>query len=159
MLRCLTISLFAALTLRAGAVTYVLAGGNETWPADKRAAIIAAMDEAVATYNANGFFDKALTANYNAGVPTAQAGYGGWIDFGGSISARVAMHEMGHTMGVGTYGAWQAGGFTGAYAVARVRLYDGPSAGIGSDTQHFWPYGLNYDNEDGAAARVRHVKI
>jgi len=144
-------------------LTYSLNGNGTSWPADKRAAIVAAMDAAVAIYNANGYFPKALTANYNSGVPTAQASYSGWIDFGGSISTRVALHEIGHTLGVGQYGTWstnQSGGkWTGTYASNRVKLYDGASAFIGCDTQHFWPYGLNYDTEDGTTARIRHVKI
>ncbi len=145
------------------AMTYTLASGNASWPADKRAAIIAAMDEAVAIYNANGYFNKTLWANYNAGVPTAQASYSGWIDFGGSISTRVALHEIGHTLGVGQVAAWnteQSGGkWTGAYALARVKLYDGAAATIGCDSMHFWPYGLNYDSEDGTTARIRHVRM
>jgi len=145
------------------ALTYSLASGNESWPADKRAAIIAAMDEAVAIYNANGYFDKTLWANYNAGVLTAQASYSGWIDFGGSIGTRVAMHEISHTLGVGQVAAWntdQSGGkWTGSYALARVKLYDGADATIGCDTMHFWPYGLNYPSEDGTTARIRHVRM
>jgi hypothetical protein len=55
------------------ALTWSLASGNESWPSDKRAAIVSAMNEAVSVYNANGFFDKRVTANYDASVPTAQA--------------------------------------------------------------------------------------
>ncbi len=143
--------------------TYSLAGGNENWPADKRAAVIAAMDGAVAVYNRYGSFNRHLTANYDPNVPTAQAGYGGWIDFGGMIGVRVALHEMGHTMGVGTYGSWgsnQSGGvWTGGNGVAMIRQLDGPSATIGCDGIHFWPYGLNYDDESGAVQFMRHVKI
>ncbi|MBN8460798.1 MAG: autotransporter-associated beta strand repeat-containing protein [Verrucomicrobia bacterium] len=145
------------------AMTYSLAGGSENWPADKRAAIIAAMDAAVGFYNRYASMPKALTANYDANVGTAQAGYGGWIDFGGSIGTRVALHEMGHTMGVGTYGSWsanQSGGvWTGANGVAMIRQLDGPAASIGCDTAHFWPYGLNYDDESGAVQFMRHVKV
>ena len=68
-----------------GQLTWSLASGNENRPSAKRDAIIAAMNEAVAIYNANGYFPKTLWANYNSGVPTAQASYSGWIDFGGSI--------------------------------------------------------------------------
>ena len=144
-------------------VTYSLAGGNESWPADKRAAVIAAMDTAVGFYNRYGSFNKSLTANYDANVQTAQAGYGGWIDFGGQIGTRTALHEMGHTMGVGTYGSWggnQSGGvWTGANGVAMIRQLDGPAASIGCDTMHFWPYGLNYDDENNPLAFMRHVRV
>lgn len=150
-------------TSASGQLTWSLASGNESWPADKRAAIVAAMTAAVNLYNANGYFPKTLWANYNASVPTAQASYSGWIDFGGSISTRVALHEISHTLGVGTVSAWssrQSGGrWTGSFALNRVRLFDGPSATIGCDTQHFWPYGLNYDSEDGTTNRVRHIKM
>lgn len=149
-----------ALAAPADALTYTLAWGNENWPADKRAAIIACMDEAVATYNAYGIFDKHVTANYNPGVPTAQAGYDGWIDFGGSIGTRVAMHEISHTLGIGTYWSWTDGGWWGPAANARIKLYEGQNAGIGTGGSHFWPYGLNYDNEDTSqVARERHCKM
>lgn len=153
-----------ALTLTASAqLTWSLASGNASWPADKRAAIIAAMDEAVAIYNANGYFPKTLWANYNASVPTAQASYSGWIDFGGQIGTRTALHEISHTLGVGQFSTWttnQSGGkWTGTFANNRVKLFDGPSATIGCDTIHFWPYGLNFANEDSTLNRVRHVKM
>ena len=146
------------------ATTYSLAGGNENWPADKRAAIIAAMDAAVGFYNRYASMPKALTANYDANVGTAQAGYGGWIDFGGSISTRVALHEMGHTMGIGTYGSWSANRtgdnvWTGANGVAMVKQLLGPSAVLSADWAHFWPYGLNYDDENHPEAFMRHVKV
>ncbi|MFM2296441.1 MAG: hypothetical protein RL117_148 [Verrucomicrobiota bacterium] len=142
---------------------WLLWTGNATWPADKRAAIIAAMDEAVGLYNANGYFSKNLVANYSPGVPTAQAGYSGWMDFGNSFGTRVTLHEIAHTLGCGTHWSWgyfNGGGvWTGAETSRFAKLFDGPTASIGCDGAHFWPYGLNYDNEDSASARVRHVKI
>ena len=70
---------------------------------------------------------------------------------------------MGHTMGVGTYGTWssnQSGGvWTGAKGVAMIRQLDGPAASVGCDTAHFWPYGLNYGDENSAFHFVRHVKV
>lgn len=142
---------------------WLLWTGNANWPADKRAAIIAAMEEAVGLYNSNGYFPKNLVANYDAGVPTAQAGYGGWMDFGNSFGTRVTLHEIAHTLGCGTHWAWayqQSGGqWTGAETIRYARLFDGPSAGVSCDTMHFWPYGLNYDHEYSAQSAVRHVKI
>ncbi len=144
-----------------GALTYELAAGNENWPADIRAQIVYAMDGAVAEYNRYGTFNKHLTANYNPGVPTAQASYSGWIDFGGSINFRVALHEVSHTLGVGTgpnfcnfvsNGIW-----TGANGVAQVRQFDGPTANLNSDCTHIWPYGLNYDNEGSTENFRRNV--
>lgn len=144
-------------------LSYSLAGGNGSWPADKRAAIVAAMDAAVALYNANGYFPTSLTANYNAGVPTAQGSYSGWIDFGGSISTRVALHEISHTLGVGTVAAWNSNrsgsAWSGSRANARLAVFDGTGAVLNCDSIHFWPYGLNYDSEDGTTNRVRHIKM
>ena len=146
------------------ATTYSLAAGNENWPADKRAAIIAAMDAAVGFYNRYGSLNKTLWANYDPNVGTAQAGYGGWIDFGGSISTRTALHEMGHTMGVGTFWSWgynRTGDsvWTGANGNAMVKQLLGPDAVLYADPAHFWPYGLNYDDENYPLAFMRHVKV
>lgn len=144
-------------------LNWSLASGSESWPADKRAAIVAAMNEAVALYNANGYFPKTLWANYNASVPTAQASYSGWIDFGGQIGTRTALHEISHTLGVGQYSTWstsQSGGkWTGTFANNRVKLFDGAGATLNCDSIHFWPYGLNYADEDGTTNRVRHIKM
>lgn len=152
-----------ALPLTADALTWSLNGGSESWPADKRTAIVNAMNQAVALYNAHGYFDKHVTANYDASVPTANGSYSGWINFGGSINTRVALHEISHTLGVGTYWNWSpkvtAGKWTGARALARVKLYDGTAATIGADTAHFWPYGLNFDSEDGTTNRIRHIRV
>jgi hypothetical protein len=146
-----------------GPLTYKLANGNERWPPDIRAQIIYAMDGAVAEYNRYGTFNKALTANYNAGVPTAQAGYSGWIDFGAARSFRVALHEISHTLGVGTYWNYcnqtSNGVWTGPNALWQVRQLDGPTASLSTDCTHFWPYGLNYDNEGGTENFRRHVLI
>lgn len=149
--------------LPTGALTYHLAAGNETWPADIRAQIIYAMDGAVAEYNRYGRFAKNLTANYNAGVPTAQGSYSGWIDFGGSRNFRVALHEISHTLGVGTgpnfCGLTSGGIWTGSNAVWQLRQFDGPSANLNTDCTHIWPYGLNYDNEGGTENFRRHVLL
>lgn len=83
-------------------LTWSLASNNGTWPADKRTAIVNAMTEAAALYNANGYFPKALWINYDASVPTANGSYNGTINFGGQIGTRVALHEISHTLGVGT---------------------------------------------------------
>ena len=151
-----------------GALTYSLAGGSETWPADVRARIIYAMDGAVAEYNRYGTFNGHITANYNPGVPTAQASFGGWIDFGPNASYqqfRTALHETGHTLGMGTTWQWRAnmsvatgtGTWIGANGVAQIHVFDGGGGVITSDGTHFWPYGLNYDNEGSTENFRRHV--
>jgi hypothetical protein len=155
-------ALKAALpTTSPGALTYSLVGGNENWPADIRARIVYAMDGAVATYNRYGTFRKHLTVEYNTGVPTADANYSGRIRFGGQIGYRTALHEIGHTMGVGTISAWNAnlsgGVWTGANGIAQIRAFDGATATANSDGTHFWPYGLNFDSEGGTENFRRHV--
>src|SRR5690606_12053069 len=87
---------------------YNLSDGSGKWPEDRRKRITDAMDSAVALYNKTGVFKKTLTANNSPGTPTADANYDGWINFGGSINTRVALHEIGHTLGIGTHPNWQA---------------------------------------------------
>jgi len=113
-------------------------------------AIASAMTQAVATYNTYSDYNYTIPVAFNTGVPTAQASYHGWIEFGGSISFRVAMHEMSHWLGTGTTGSWSTyanGSWTGAYVNNNIQAYDGPTATEGCDSQHYWPYGWNYDNE------------
>ena len=149
------------LAKAAGPLRYRLAPGSENWPADKKARIVAAMDEAVALYNATGIFDKQIVASYNAETPTADGNFNGNIRFGGQIGSRTALHEIGHILGVGTVPNWQGfivdGQWTGANALAQLREFDGPGAVLHADRQHFWPYGLNFANEDVPGARRRHV--
>jgi hypothetical protein len=151
-----------------GALTYSLAGGWESWPADALARITYAMDGAVAQYNRYGTFTKHITVNYNPGVPTAQANYDGWLEFGANASYqnyRTALHETSHTLGVGTTWQWRntlsvptgTGTWTGANGMAQILALDGTGATITSDGTHFWPYGLNFDNEGGTENYRRHV--
>jgi MYXO-CTERM domain-containing protein len=152
----------SAVPSRAGAqaLTYSLAGGNEDWPEWARDAVMQSMEEATALYNRCGHFEKSVTANYNSGVPTAQGNYDGWIDFGGSYNTRVALHEIAHTLGVGTYWGFDGGAWSEESAAGRlIKVYDGQAAVINTGGRHFWPYGLNYDDEDGVAARERHCRI
>ena len=151
----LIVTLLPALPLNA--LTWSYGTDPATWPADIRDQITNSMNEAVALYNAHGHFDKHVWATYEPGVPTADANYEGWIRFGGSRHTRVALHEIGHTLGVGTYWSWNGNAF--ARANALVKLYDGQNAGVGAGGGHFWPYGLNFDNEDGPVSRVRHCRM
>jgi hypothetical protein len=144
-------------------ISWKLSAGSDQWPADKRKAITDAMNAAVAFYNAHGEFDKQVTVSYNPGTPTADANWNGHIRFGGSISRRVALHEIAHTLGVGQHPNWdkllQNGKWTGPKAVALLREFDGPTADLKGDRQHFWPYGLNFDNESDPTKDLRHVKM
>jgi hypothetical protein len=148
--------LLGSSLLSPAALTWSFTG---TIPADKQAAITAAMNTAVANYNTYASYFGNIVVTYNSSVPTAQTdGMFGWIEFGGSISSRVAEHEIGHWIGCGTYWDWNNhrsnGQWTGANAIARVQAYDGPTAVVGCDVQHFWPYGWNYDNEGPADRNI-----
>ncbi|MDR6196911.1 RICIN domain-containing protein [Siphonobacter sp. SORGH_AS_0500] len=136
-------------------------------PTDVRERITAAMNDACARYNAGAAWPaRTLTVEYNPGVNTADGNTNGNIRFGSNASyqnTRTAMHEIAHTWGVGISGGWYAntstGPFTGANAVALIKTYDGPDAVINTGGSHFWPYGLNYDNEWSEIAAFRHVKM
>ncbi len=146
-----------------GAITYKLSGGSEKWPEDRRKKITDAMDAGVEFYNKNGNFKKELTANNSPGTPTADSNITGWINWGGSISRRVALHEIAHTLGIGTHEKWQEnikdGLWTGKNALEQLREFDGNDAVLHADRQHFWPYGLNQDSESSPTNDLRHIKM
>jgi hypothetical protein len=140
---------------------YVLSKNAENADPAIRARIVEAMDRAVATYNRHATISKRITANYNAKVPIAEGNYDDWISFGGQIGYRTALHEISHTLGVGTHPRWRSmirdGRWTGQQANAQLREFDGPDAVLHADRAHFWPYGLNYDREWKPDADRRHV--
>lgn len=146
-----------------GPLTYGLSGGSGKWPDDRKNRIVASMDAAVAFFNEHGRFEKHVTANNSPGTPTADANLDGWINWGGSISRRVALHEISHTLGVGTHPQWMAnikdGKWTGKHALKQLREFDGKDAVLHADRMHFWPYGLNFDNESSPTSDVRFVKM
>lgn|GEM_PF-5821496 len=126
---------------------------NDPNDAYKINTIADAMDGACMLYNSAGVFDKHETVESvpSEWVPTADAGYGGTIRFGGSWNRRVAIHEMSHTLGTGTTGEWGGlmydGFWHGAYADLQIKAFDGPDARLWGDSQHYWPYGENQDSE------------
>lgn len=121
------------------------------------------MSEAVSLYNANGTFDKHVNVYYSSGVPTAQANYDGVLTFGGSRNTRVALHEISHTLGVGTYSAYWSlmtgGRWQGTETNRLLSQFEGTDSQLHGDSQHIWPYGLNYDREDSSTSRQRHINI
>lgn len=144
-------------TLLALALATVSSQAAVTWywaavPSDTaiRDQIAASMNTAVANYNTYASYTANIPVRYVPGVPTAQASWGGEIQFGGSRNARVAQHEMAHWFACGAHSGWTAlmtgGSWDGVYANSKVQAYDG-TANISGDTQHFWPYGWNYDSE------------
>jgi autotransporter-associated beta strand protein len=128
------------------------------WPnAAHRNAAAAAIQSAVNRYNAYGDFGNYnIYVYYNAGIPTAQANYLGSIGFGGTYpNERVTMHELAHYLGSGTYGTpWD-----GARGEALIDQFDGLEATLQGDSQHFWPYGLNYDSEGAEINKQRQVAM
>jgi hypothetical protein len=144
-----------------GHVTYTLTKAASPSAAEQSAydAITCAMDGALAYYNCNTNITKQLTVSYNTSVSTADGNFNGSIRFGGTsyMECVTAMHETAHAVGIGTAPAWSTysvgGVFTGANAIAQLRAITGnPADVLHSDTQHFWPYGLNYTSEAKSTA-------
>jgi hypothetical protein len=143
-----------------GHVTYTLKSSSDP-SADQQ--VKAAMDQAIFYYNCYTNISKALTVSYDTSVSTADGNINGNIRFGKTQYAVLptAMHEISHTVGIGTASNWRSfvaipdggssGPWTGANGIAQRQAllpddeqkYMLPQA----DTQHFWPYGLNYDTE------------
>ena len=116
--------------------------------------ITTVMDSAVKLYNTYSNLSKFINVYYAPGVPTAEASSNGDLRFGENRSYMVvptAMHEMGHTMGIGTTSEYAAtcvdGVFRNDKVQAKLREMDGPDAELHCDRQHIWPYGLNQASE------------
>jgi hypothetical protein len=146
-----------------GHVSYTLTkSSNPT--SDQQSAydlITTAMDKAVTYYNCYTNITKADTVTYDSSVQTADGNINGSIRFGGRdyMEYITAMHEISHTVGVGTAPKWSSivvnGIFTGEHATAELRMITGnPDDQLNADTQHFWPYGLNYTSEVKSEADV-----
>ncbi|NLT56383.1 MAG: hypothetical protein GXX79_17860 [Actinomycetales bacterium] len=151
-----------------GRITYTLA--RDASSADALEAyrlITSAMDQAVAVYNCHTNITKQLYVTYNPSVATADGNINGSIRFGSRASMQqiTAMHEISHTLGVGTSSAWAPrlsnGVWTGSAATNQLRAITGdPSAAVHGDRQHFWPYGLNYTSEVSSSADlVNHCRM
>jgi hypothetical protein len=140
---------------RSGNVRYTLARAMAPTPDEQDAyeRIARAMDEALVFYNCYTDLSLELRVAYVPSVATADGNVNGSMRFGSraSMNTITAMHELGHTAGVGGarfQGLIQAGVYTGARATQVLRELEGdPSAELHGDAQHFWPYGLNYSTE------------
>lgn len=129
--------------------------------------ITAAMDSAVFLYNKYSDLSKHIEVYYSTGVPTAEASSNGDLRFGKDrnyMFVGTAMHEMAHTMGMGTTSEYQKmfkdGVFQGEKAQKILKEIDGPDAVLKGDSQHFWPYGLNYKSEvHSEQDLINHVKV
>jgi hypothetical protein len=164
----LVVLLFASLA-QAGTFTYTLekVDNPSTDQVDAYARIQKAMDSAVGYYDTYTDIRRHLTVQYDPSVATADGG-GSNIRFGSSRTYMVvitAMHEIAHTVGVGTttqYAAYVSNGlFTGPLATAALRQIEkDDTVHLHADQQHIWPYGLNYASEvKSTADLVSHCKI
>lgn len=126
--------------------------------------IESAMRLAVARHSRLGNASKTLRVYYAPGVPTAEANYNGDVRFGSNrsyMTERTALHEISHTLGVGQTAAFDRKCAANDWATATplLRSWDGASARINCGGGHFWPYGLNYDNEWSETNADRNVLL
>lgn len=141
-----------------GNVTYTLVTSSNPTSTEQAAytLITAAMDSAVWYMNHYTTYTKAITVTYVPSVSTADGNINGSIRFGSNtyyMNLATALHEIAHTVGVGTTSVWWntlivSGTYTGTYATQTLRTLTGNSTAVlYGDSQHFWPYGLNYPTE------------
>lgn len=162
----LILPLLACTTSVSGALTWTLnksasPSADET---DAYTKISAAMTLAVARYARYSSATKALRVSYVPGVPTAEAGFNGDMNFGSNrayMNERTALHEISHTLGIGQTAAFDTKCAAGDWATALplLRSWDGAAAVINCGGSHIWPYGLNYDTEMSEVNADRHVKL
>ncbi len=149
------------ITLPKGTVSYTLSS-NVT--GDMRDRLEVAMSEAVGYFNdLTSIQGHWLNVNYGSGTPTAEASYGGYMRFGPNTAYQktgTALHEMGHTIGVGTHSMWygpssplRENGSSGAWYGERTTkllqfIDNDEEAYLRGDAVHMWPYGVNGAQED-----------
>jgi hypothetical protein len=122
--------------------------------------ITSAMDKALGYYNCYTNITKSLNVQYEPSVDTADGNANGSLRFGSNktyMDYRTAMHEIGHTVGIGQASNWGSFVtadklFTGANANAELQAINATltkpeDTKVHADTQHFWPYGLNQQSE------------
>ena len=134
-----------------GNVTYTMGFDSITYPEPYRLIKIAC-DSACFYFNRYTTFSHNIWIAYSPGVPTAEASYHGQVAFGSNTQymwVGTAMHEFDHYFGSGTTSVWQGktstGTWTGTTASALLKAATGEV--LKGDTQHFWPYGINYKSE------------
>jgi hypothetical protein len=119
------------------------------------------MDKAVVYYNCYTNITKSLNISYVPSVSTADGNINGSIRFGSSttyMDYRTAMHEISHTVGIGTSSKWSSciDNTNKLYTCANGKqqlvtinsqLTTPADTVLHADTQHFWPYGINQQSE------------
>ncbi|HEX2670891.1 MAG TPA: hypothetical protein VHM25_08465 [Polyangiaceae bacterium] len=145
----------------AGHITYTLAKSSSPTATEQTAydKIKTAMDKAISYYDCYTSITKSLSVSYVPSVETADGNINGSIRFGSNttyMDYRSAMHEIGHTVGIGQASNWSSfianGLFTGEHAAAQLNAINATLSKplyteLHADTQHFWPYGLNQQSE------------
>lgn len=131
---------------------------------DAYALIESAMTLAAARWARLSSASKTLSISYSPGVPTADASFNGAIRFGSNrsyMNERTALHEVAHTLGIGTTSAFDTKCAAGDWATALplLRSWDGDDAVINCGGTHIWPYGLNYDTEWSETNADRNVLL
>lgn len=119
---------------------------------------------AAAFYNQHGSFNKHWNVHYNAGIPTAEGNFDGYMGYGGIRNERVVFHEAAHTFGMGTTGGYanliSGGVWKGAFGnQAQFDTHNDFGDGLHGDGHAIWPGGYNYDSEDGFIERHWHTRI
>jgi hypothetical protein len=151
-----------------GNVSYVLMKGAQEAPEEIKKQIIQGMDQAVNTYNRYSTFTKVIKVNYDPNIPTAQVGWDGTegeyvMTYGNMFGYRVTLHELGHAFGAGIHPRWSEfvkdDMWTGPNGIRVLKEIDGPDAVLYADRLHFWPHGMNYDNELTPGADRKHVLL
>ena len=166
------------ITIPKGSISYQL-NSSVTNAEGHYERIDAAMAEAVNYWNnLTSIKGHKLSVNFNAGTPTAEASYGGYMQFGASSSYQrtgTALHEMDHTIGVGQHTYWygpssplRADGTRGKWLGTRANkvlqfLENDSTAYMTGDAVHLWPasptrsclpYGINGAHEDSGSELV-----
>ena len=157
-----------------GHLTYTLAKAASPTATEQAAydKIKTAMDKAIGYYNCYTSITKSLNVSYVPSVATADGNINGSLRFGSNttyMDYRTAMHEIGHTVGIGqasNWGSFLSGGlFTGTHANAQLKVINAKLSKplypeVHADTQHFWPYGINQQSEvTGEADLIAHCQM
>lgn len=115
--------------------------------------IVTHVDSAMYYYRNYTNLNKYLWVNYSPGTPTADCNIEGWMRVGENSRYQwvgTIQHEMCHALGVGTASNWMSFGSPWdkqeAVLTLRVMMKD-MSMNIRHDGMHFWPGGINQQEE------------
>lgn len=159
------------ITIPMGTATYQLNSSVTNAP-EHCERIKKAMESAVGYWNnLTSIQGKHLSVNLNAGTPTAEASYSGYMQFGTKSDYQqtgTALHEMNHTVGVGQHSIWygpnsvlRENGSSGIWLGERANkviqfLENNEGVRVTGDKTHMWgtgasniiSYGINGAFED-----------